>query len=210
MTAPAETGGGPPALWDPIVRLTHWGLALVVLLNAAVTGEGDTAHVWVGYVGLALMAVRLVWGIVGPAEARFSAFPPSPRAALAHLADLAWGRPRAYPSHNPAGAMMAYALWAALAVTIGTGIAITGTGPGARADHDAAFARGDWSVLAHERPFVDDETGELLEDVHEMAANLVLVLVLIHVAGVALESRALGRNLLRPMLAGRRTPAGKP
>ncbi|MFN3606174.1 MAG: hypothetical protein ACK4SS_03115, partial [Cypionkella sp.] len=45
-----------------------------------------------------------------------------------------------------------------------------------------------------------DDAYEWAEDVHEVAANLVLILALIHVAGVALESRALGRNLVRPML----------
>jgi cytochrome b len=50
----------------------------------------------------------------------------------------------------------------------------------------------------------DDGLGEVAEEMHEVAGNLILILVLLHVAGVAVESRALRRNLLRPMLFGPR------
>ena len=65
-------------VWDPLVRLIHWSLALTVLLNGAVTDPEGKLHEWVGYAALALVAIRFVWALAGPAEARFSAFPPSP------------------------------------------------------------------------------------------------------------------------------------
>ena len=40
------------------------------------------------------------------------------------------------------------------------------------------------------------------EEVHEVASNLILFLVALHVAGVVLESRAMRRNLVAPMLLG--------
>jgi cytochrome b len=42
----------------------------------------------------------------------------------------------------------------------------------------------------------------LIKEVHELAANLMLVLAVVHVAGVAVESMALKRNLVRPMIRG--------
>ncbi|MFN6977403.1 MAG: cytochrome b/b6 domain-containing protein [Gemmobacter sp.] len=204
---PAAAAGGephPPVLWDPVVRLTHWVLALAVLVNAALTEDGGTVHVWIGYAALAVLALRLVWGLVGPAPARFAAFPPDPRAAYAHLVALAAGRPGRYPSHNPAGALMAYALWAALAVVVASGVLMTAGGPGDEAAMRAAVARGDWSVLADAAPWVGDAAAEVLEEVHEVAANLILLLAALHVAGVAVESRAMGVNLLRAMLPWRR------
>ncbi|MCC6303647.1 MAG: cytochrome b/b6 domain-containing protein [Rhodobacteraceae bacterium] len=209
MSAPAAPGpevpeGGPPALWDPIVRLTHWGIAAAVLLNATVTAESDTLHLWIGYVAGALLVLRLVWGLVGPPEARFGAFPPSPRRALAHLADLLGGRPKAYPSHNPAGALMVYALWATLAVLVLTGIALAPDGPGGTADRNAAFGRGEWSVVLEGGARLGERDEEMVEDVHETAANLLLILAALHVAGVVVESRGMRRNLLRPMLLGAR------
>jgi cytochrome b len=75
--------------WDPVVKLTHWAVALAVLANAVIMDEGSAAHVWVGYALAAILALRLLWGLIGPAEARFSAFLPSPRTALAHVGDIA-------------------------------------------------------------------------------------------------------------------------
>jgi cytochrome b len=49
----------------------------------------------------------------------------------------------------------------------------------------------------------EGEEDERLEHFHEIAANLLLVLAALHVAGVALESRLAGRNLVWPMLSGK-------
>ncbi len=203
-----EGAQSPPELWDPLVRISHWLIAVAVIANGLLNKPGGTIHIWIGWSVLALLALRFVWGFLGPAEARFSAFPPDPRAAVSHLIDLVRGSPRHYRSHNPAGAIMVYALWACLVVVTGTGLYMTGAkSPITIAEEKAAVAAGDWSVLVKDD---DDEKGEdskvlgeAAKEVHEIAANLMLVLALIHVAGVAVESRATRRNLVRPMLVGR-------
>lgn len=202
MSATDDTGGAaaPPSIWDPVVRLSHWGIATVVLLNAVVTEGGSVIHIWIGWVGLALLAIRLLWGFVGPREARFASFPPNPAGALSHLRDLVSWRPKHYASHNPAGALMAYALWATLAVLIGTGIAMTGAGPWAATERATALETDDWSTL--ELGESGEEDGEVLQEIHEIAGNLILLLAVLHVTGVVVESSALGRNLVRPMLTG--------
>lgn len=204
----AEEGGAvaPPDPWDPLVRVTHWLIALAVLLNAVLDEGGSALHVWVGWMVLAVLAIRLLWGLIGPAEARFSAFPPAPRAALRHLKTLLRGRPREHRSHNPAGALMVYALWACLALISVTGLVMTDArSPVTLAEEKAAVAAGDWSVLASADDRAENgEIKEIAEEMHEMLANLLLLLVAVHVAGVAVESRALRRNLLRPMLTGSR------
>ena len=209
MAAPSVTVPVKPVtLWDPVVRLTHWSVALVVLMNAVLTEGGSRLHLWAGWAGLGLLVLRLLWGLLGPSEARFSAFPPNPAAALAHLGTLLKGRVRDHHGHNPAGAMMAYALWATLAVLIGTGLVMTGGKTPMQMDEiRAQVAAGDWSVLVDTEDAgeeAEDGFGEAAEEVHEVAGNLILVLVLLHVAGVAVESRALRRSLLRPMLFGTR------
>lgn len=193
--------------WDPLLRLTHWGVAGVVLGNYALTREGSSVHIALGWIGLGLLALRLIWGFVGPAEARFASFSPNPMAALRHLASLARGQAPHYPSHNPAGAMMAYALWACLAVLTVTGILMTGASPMKQAELEAAVAAGDWSAVVEEGGDGEENEspgGEALEEVHEVAANLILLLALLHVAGVAVESRVMRRNLVAPMLVPRR------
>lgn len=211
MTSPrtpaAEADIAPPSLWDPVVRLSHWGIALAVLANALVTDGGSLTHVSIGWLAMALLLMRLVWGGLGPAEARFSAFPPRPLAALRHLRQLLSGRVPHYPSHNPAGALMVYAFWASLAVVIASGLYLTGGAtPMQVAAEKAAVASGDWSALIKTggESSVDAQSGlrNTVIEVHNVAANLLLVLAALHVAGVFLESRAMQRNLVKPMLLG--------
>lgn len=75
-------------VWDPLVRLIHWGLALTILLNGAFIDEEGSLHKWIGYTAVGLIGVRLVWGMIGPRHARFSAFPPNPVSAIRELATL--------------------------------------------------------------------------------------------------------------------------
>ena len=74
-TAP---GSNPPAervrVWDPFVRLFHWGLAGAVLIAFLTEDELLELHTWAGYTALALIGVRLVWGLIGPRHARWAEF----------------------------------------------------------------------------------------------------------------------------------------
>ena len=203
----SEASASPPRLWDPIVRLTHWGTAMAVLLNGLATEGGSILHVSLGWMAMALLILRLIWGVLGPSEARFSAFPPNPVAALAHLRQLAGGRAKSHASHNPAGALMVYAFWLMLVVVIGSGLVLTGGAtPMQVATDKAAVASGDWSALIPKTGAGDSESPrrETVEEVHEVAANLLLILAALHVAGVFVESRAMRRSLLAPMVLGDR------
>ncbi len=213
MTADNAYDEAPtPPRWDPLIRIVHWGIAAAVLANGLVTEEGGPIHVWIGYAAFAFLALRLIWGIVGPEEARFAAFPPSLAAARAHVGRLFSGTHRRYRSHNPLGALMVYALWGTLAVVALTGIAMAGSPFDAGSEREARAVP---TVVAASYDGEEDdedhgeygegnesEAGEALEEVHEVAANLLLILAAFHVGGVALESRLSGRNLVRGMVTG--------
>lgn len=211
--------------WDPLVRTTHWAIALAVVANAIFTEEGSTTHVWVGYGLAAILLLRLFWGLVGPSEARFTAFPPSPSRALAHLRDIGAGRIEAHQSHNPLGAMMAYAIWACLLVTVASGIAMAGL-PGAGGKPGEAGTTVTRQAAPQTQPAEEaegpeegeregGETGEAadgggheeegpLAEVHEVAVNLLYLLILLHIAGVVFETRRSGRQVVLAMMPGRR------
>jgi cytochrome b len=198
-----------PDPWDPLVRVSHWAIAAAVLTNGFISKPGGAAHVWVGWVVIGVFAIRLIWAVVGPEPARFSAFPPSPAAALHHLGNLLRGSAREYPSHNPAAAIMVYTLWACLMLVTATGLLMTdGKSPTAIAEDRAAIAAGNWSVLVKSSSESDENKSgfsmRVIGEVHELAANLLLVLAAVHVGGVLIESRVLGRNLIRPMIVGKR------
>ena len=74
-----------------------------------------------GYTIAGLIALRIIWGFVGPRHARFSNFVRSPREVLAYLRDVALFRAPRYLGHNPAGGAMIVALLVML-----TGTSITG------------------------------------------------------------------------------------
>jgi cytochrome b len=97
--------------------------------NGVFTEGGSWPHIWVGYALAGMLVLRLLWGLVGPREARFSAFPPSLPRALAHIREIKAGKVHDQPSHNPLGALMVYAIWGTLGIIIASGIAMAGLPP---------------------------------------------------------------------------------
>jgi cytochrome b len=170
-------------VWDPLVRLIHWSLALMILLNGAFIEEESTTHEWIGYIALGLVGLRLVWAFIGPKHARFSAFPPSPARALSHLKAMLAGDRSVHLSHNPLGALMAYNIWASVIVIGVTGYMMT----------TITFFGIDW-----------------VEEVHEAVFNWLVVSVVLHVAGVGFDTWRSGVNLIRAMINGRKSiPEGR-
>jgi len=62
--------GAEIRVWDPFVRVCHWLLATIVLVDWF-TDEPRWMHVWLGYIGGALVLLRAAWGFVGSENARF-------------------------------------------------------------------------------------------------------------------------------------------
>jgi cytochrome b len=209
MTAPTATAS--PRRWDPVVKLTHWTIVAAILANALITEEGSSAHVWVGYALAGTLALRLIWGVIGPAEARFSAFPPSPSRALAHIREIAAGQRTEHASHNPLGALMVYAIWSVLAVIVVTGVLMASAPAEPRGEPGAAPPAATAEPLEREEGEGHEEReggGEHeegpLTEVHETAVNLLYVLIVLHIAGVVFETRRGGRRIVLAMLPWRR------
>lgn len=178
-----EAGIQSIPVWDPLVRLIHWSLVAAVVLNGFVTNPERRAHEYVGNAALALVILRLVWGLVGPRHARFTAFPPNPFAALRHIRGIFSYRNVLHLSHNPLGALMAYNIWATVLVLCATGI-MMGT---------VRFFGLEW-----------------VEEIHETAFDWLMVSVVLHLAGVLAETWLSGVPLVRAMIDGRkRVPTGR-
>lgn len=179
-----QTGTRVVPVWDPLVRLIHWSLALTILLNGFVSDPEGYLHETLGYIALALVLTRLAWGLVGPRPARLLSFPPSPGRALRHLRDLRAGDRRVHLTHNPLGALMVWNIWATVLIITATGI-MMGT---------RRFFGTEW-----------------VEDVHEIMFNWLLVSVLLHIGGVIFDTWRSGVPLVRAMIDGKkRIPADRP
>jgi cytochrome b len=172
---------GVARVWDPFVRLFHWGLVASFAVAWLVPGRSESIHFWAGYAAGGLIAMRLVWGIVGTRYARFAHFVRSPRAVIGYLAAIASGREARHVGHNPAGGAMIVALILGILTTSVSGWMMT---------TDAYFG---------------DDTVQL---VHSGAAHAVLALVLLHVGGVVLASVRHRENLVLAMISGRKRAAG--
>lgn len=168
-------------VWDLPTRVFHWLLALS-FLGAFVTAESERyrdIHVALGYTLLGLLAFRLLWGFIGTRYARFRSFLFSPAAVLGYARSLLKGQPAHYLGHNPLGSI---AIWLLLALGISTGIS---------------------GIVLYQ-----DIGGDALEELHEVLANGMLAVVVIHIAGVLLSSVLHRENLVRAMITGFKS--GKP
>ncbi len=175
----AHAAAPPVRVWDPVLRLCHWALALAVLAAWLTRHGAGLWHEWIGYAAGAVVATRILWGFAGPGPARFSAFLRSPRATLRY-ARLALRReePR-HLAHNPLGGWMAAALLATAALTVATG-----------------------ALYATDRYWGE----QWLEELHGASADALLGLAAAHLLGVAYTSLRHRENLVAAMLHGRKRP----
>lgn len=172
---PVSPHGRSVRVWDPVVRLFHWGVVAGCTLNLFILEEGHTAHRYVGYTIGALLAVRIVWGFVGTYYARFTQFFPTPARLFPFIGQLLHGREPRMLGHNPLAAVVMLALMALLAVTVTAGYMMT---------TDTFWGIG-W-----------------VKEVHEIAANGILVLAGLHALAAIVESWRLRENLIWSMVTG--------
>ncbi len=196
-------------VWDPLIRVFHWGLVAAIAAAWLTAEEIEAWHEWVGYIVLGLIGFRLIWGLIGSRYARFSQFVPSLKEAISYSKDVLRRREKRYIGHNPLGALMVVAL---LSMTAATGV--SGwllAEPERRAMLPEmpmivapAYADPDGGK-EHQRGEHDDE---VLEDVHEVLANLLLLLIVLHVAGVIYASTRHKEKLALAMITGKNAAPG--
>lgn len=161
------------------MRVLHWTLAASVAA-AWLTREGwGRWHEWIGYAALALVALRIAWGFVGTRYARFAQFVRGPAAVLRYAGRfLARSEPR-HLGHNPLGGWMIVALVVNVVLAGASGWLYT--------------TDSYWGV-------------EWVANLHDALSTSLLVLIALHVAGVAITSVRHRENLVAAMLHGRKRP----
>ena len=212
MNRKSEHADGAPAVvkvWDPFVRFSHWSLAITFFVAYLTEEDVLSLHVWSGYAVGTIVLLRIFWGFVGPRHARFSDFLFSAREVWTYLLDLLLLRARRHLGHSPAGGAMVLALLLGLLLLVASGLATyaveQNAGPLASVMGQSAAVAGDDKKDGREA-----EDDELWEEVHEFFADLVLLLVLVHIAGVLLASLVLRENLVRSMVTGDKRPMTPP
>ena len=173
--ADAGKAGQPVKVWDPVVRILHWTMALGVIANLTLLRENKDLHNIVGYVVLGALTARILWGFIGTRHARFSDFVPRPATLMGYLKAMLARREPRYIGHNPAGSVMMIGLLVLLAM-----LGISG-----------------WMMS------LDRYWGvPWVETLHETIANIVMVAAILHVVAAIFESLRHHENLPWSMITG--------
>ena len=176
-------------VWDILVRFTHWTVAAGIIANLLFTEDGSDLHVYVGYTVVGLVVLRLLWGLVGTRYARFTNFFPTPTRLKAHLSNLSIRRvDEQHLGHNPLAAIMMLSLWAVI-----IGLGITGY---LMESH----------IFSHITLL---GSKDLLEEVHELLANSLYLLVPLHIIAAIAMSYWQRQNLIKSMITGKKTVTDK-
>jgi len=179
-------------VWDLPTRLFHWALVLG-FISAYLTAEFHLGfiHTFIGYFLCLLLVARIIWGFVGNQYARFKSFIFSPQETLTYLHGMLHNNPRHYLGHNPAGALMVFGLLTLLAL-----IMITGLVTLALIDFEGP--------LLFLIDYFDDEVSYAIRHLHGLLIDIALVIIPLHLLGVAAGSLQHKENLVRAMITGKK------
>jgi cytochrome b len=178
-------------VWDLPVRVMHW-LLIVLIVVSWLTAEFDLLplHHLSGYLILALVMTRIVWGFIGSTTARFTHFVKGPKAIAAYAATVFQRGGKAIVGHNPLGALSIVIMLGLLLLQTILGLFTEdadGVGPGPLAD------------------LVTRQTGRAVAEAHELVFNVLLFIIALHIAAVLFHACYKRDSLIRPMLTGRKT-----
>jgi cytochrome b len=179
-------------VWDIPTRIFHWLLAGLVILSFITGKIGGTAmkyHELGGFAVLSLVVFRLVWGVIGGQQSRFSAFVKGPATVLRYASSLPRKDSTPYIGHNPLGGWSIIAMLISLLIQTGTGL----------------FANDDILTEGPLYDLVSKHTSDWLTGLHHLNRNVLLGLVVLHICAIMFYLLAKRENLLVPMITGKKT-----
>ena len=173
-------------VWDLPHRLFHWLLVAAVIASYITAKIGGALIDWHGRLGifiLGLLVFRVLWGFMGSTHSRFATFFPTLGRIKAYLQGHWHGL-----GHNPLGALSVFALLAAIAVQVGTGL----------------FANDDIAFNGPLNSLVDKAYSDQLTGWHTRTFYVLLGLVGLHLAALIYYRWVKKTNLITPMLTGKK------
>lgn len=230
-------------VWDKPTRWFHWinvlavlgliGLGLVILnanaLGVATQGKIllKETHVWVGYVFVCNLVIRLLWGFFGNRYTRWGGILPGGFGYFSSIRDYVAGffvgRPKRYLGHNPLGRVSVAVMLVLLLVQAVTGLVLAGTdvfypplgnwiaewiaAEGVDPGSLAPYAKDTYDPQAYQEmrtfrsPFLTT---------HLYAFYVLAAVVVVHIAAVVVTEIREGGTLVSAMFTGRKIVPGKP
>lgn len=158
-------------IWALPMRLFHWFMFLS-LVCAYILGEEDellNVHTAFGYAVVFFLLFRIVYGFTGPRYSMFKDFPVKISTIKLYFTSIKTGRQN-FAGHNPASAIIMLAILVDILL-----VGVSGM---------LALATKGFGPL---KGFVQQGNSEVFKESHEIFVNLLIVLAIIHLAGLLLD-----------------------
>ncbi len=182
-------------VWNYFIRIFHWLLFALCVVMYFTSKYGDiTLHTAFGYILTILLIIRIIYGFLSSNKyAKFKNFILSPKYIFQYLAIIATNniKKHRYTGHNPAGGAMIVLLITTLIISIITGIITL-------------------AVIEFERPLavlllnMSNVCSYLFRDFHRLIFDILLILIILHIAGVLIASWQRQENLIKAMITGKK------
>ncbi len=197
--ATSESGVDRVRVWDLPTRVFHWALVVLVAVAASSKLAGPEwwlpVHLWAGYALLGLMTFRFLWAVFGSHYSHIASFAYHPRRVIEYLRGVMMLRPAHHIGHNPAGAVMIIALAVVLVGLVTTGLLAVG------GEEKQGWLAG----------LASYDIGSDAKTAHWVLFLVLAAMVVVHLAGVVVESILHRENLVAAMVHGWKTlPPGTP
>lgn len=182
----------PIRVWDLPVRLFHWLLVLSIaglFLTQELGGNWMEWHKRLGFFVIGLILFRLMWGMVGNQHARFLNFVRGPSTVLAYMREMKNPEAKRYLGHNPMGALSVVAFLVVIGFQAASGL----------------FADDDIMMSGPYANAVSKEISDLLTKIHKINSNVIIGLVVLHLAAIGFYFFIKRDNLVKPMITGQKS-----
>lgn len=175
--------GKPHKLWDLPTRVFHWLLVIAIPLAwwSAEQSRYDL-HEWLGYGLLVLISSRIVWGFIGSRHSLFSDFLVGPLRVLSYLRS----ERASSVGHNPLGGWSVLILLSLILLQVISGLF----------NSDEILFSGPLYRL------IDTDLQVTMAIVHDLAFDLLLALIVLHIAAVLYHQFKLKEKIIQAMIKG--------
>ncbi|MDQ6993874.1 MAG: cytochrome b/b6 domain-containing protein [Mariprofundus sp.] len=177
-------------VWDRFVRLFHWSIVVLFTLAYYTSSSGDDdIHAIAGYLMTVLLFLRIVWGLLSTGYARFTQFLYPFQEIWQHGSQICCNNPRHYLGHSPMGSVMVFVLLLLILLLLLSGLISQGWG-----EYEGPL----WFMGL----MPSDEVGHITKYMHARLPDILIVIIVLHVAGVLLACYQHQENLVRSMFTG--------
>ncbi|MDA8127883.1 MAG: cytochrome b/b6 domain-containing protein [Betaproteobacteria bacterium] len=188
----------PRRVFDPLLRLSHWVVALSIVALIATSQLADSfehgpyeqfvwnLHIVIGYTLTAGLLTRLLWGVAGPASARWRDLwhPAVWKDSLRKMRLPAAHR----PGHDPIASLAYLFAYGVMALMVVTGLGLAAS----------EFQTGPLAGWLGGMPWLED----VLEGPHEFGFGLMLGFVGLHLAALVFHQWR-GERVAQSMVTGK-------